>query len=554
MAGGFGTLPAMGNRSRVLEIILVLAFCLFLFAYGLGAFGLTGADEPRYAQIAREMLARHDWVTPVLYGQVWLEKPVLYYWLAMISYKIFGVSDWAARVPSAAFATLMVMGVYLFTLRLRRGMQLNAALITASCALVLAMARGASTDMPLTAPFAVAMLCWYAWHQSRRRSLLLAFHFLIALGMLAKGPVAPLLAAMIIIAFCLSQRQPRQIARTLWIPGVLLSLAVALPWYVEVQLRNPQFFRAFILEQNLDRFATNMFRHPEPFWYYLPLTLAATVPWSVFAVAGAVSNIRRWREWAGRNSSSNSLAGFLLLWAIIPVLFFSLSQSKLPAYILPSVPAFALLAAVYVHHKTGSSEDSGQAAAATPPEVSRFMLIALHAALCAAVVAGALLVPHLMQKTMPGTRPLMLASVTGIAAFVAITCALLFRGLAVLRPVTLLPVVIALAFLIRVAAPSIDATQSARPVARLLQALGVGADEPVALFHAKREVEYGLAFYRNQPIAVYERRQLPPTEHVVLAGEGWGRQLQEMLPGREVRFIGFFRPQHLEIFDVGAAK
>ncbi len=195
MASGFGTLPAMVNRSRVLEIIVVLGFCLFLFAYGLGSFGLTGADEPRYAQIAREMLARHDWVTPVLYGKVWLEKPILYYWLAMASYKIFGVSDWAARVPSAVFATLMVMGVYLFSLRMRRGMQLDAALMTASCALVLGMARGASTDMPLAASFAVGMLCWYVWYESGRRRFLLAFHFLIALGMLAKGPVAPFLAA-----------------------------------------------------------------------------------------------------------------------------------------------------------------------------------------------------------------------------------------------------------------------------------------------------------------------------------------------------------------------
>ena len=171
----------MSNRSRVLDIVLVLGFCLFLFAYGLGAFGLTGADEPRYAQIAREMLARHDWVTPVLYGQPWLEKPILYYWLAIISYKIFGVSDWAARVPSAALATLMVVGVYLFSLRMRRaiagvpttrvftrgGAELDAALMTASSALVLAMARGASTDMPLTAPFTLGMLCWYAWHESR---------------------------------------------------------------------------------------------------------------------------------------------------------------------------------------------------------------------------------------------------------------------------------------------------------------------------------------------------------------------------------------------------
>jgi 4-amino-4-deoxy-L-arabinose transferase-like glycosyltransferase len=564
MASRFGTLPAMVNRSRVLEIILVLGFCLFLFAYGLGAFGLTGADEPRYAQIAREMLARHDWVTPVLYGEVWLEKPILYYWLAMASYKIFGVCDWAARAPSAVFATLMVLGVYRFSLRIRRGMPLDAALMTASCALVLAMARGASTDMPLAAPFVLGMLCWYEWYESSRRRFLLAFHFLIALGMLAKGPVAPFLAALIITAFCLSVREPRQIARTLWIPGVLLFLAVALPWYIEVQLRNPQFLRVFILEHNLDRFGTNMFRHPQPFWYYLPLTLAAALPWSVFAVGGMVSAIRRWREWMGKTRSSSPLAVFLLLWALLPILFFSLSRSKLPAYILPSIPACALLAALYVHDKTGKLEAAGHRTRsattsanwnmASDIETPRFWVIGLHAVLCAGLVTGALLVPNLMQKSMPGAQALMVASVAGSVVFLVVICALFLRGLAVLRPITLLPVVLALVFLIRVAAPSINAAQSERPVARFLQALGVEADEPVALFHAKREVEYGLAFYRNQPIAVYERRQLPPTEHIVVAGEGWARQLQEMLPGRELQSIGYYRPQHLQIFVVGPAQ
>ncbi len=104
-----------GQRAALIADLLTLAiFCGFLFFYGLGSFGLVGADEPRYAQIAREMLARHDWVTPVLNGTAWLEKPVLYYWGAILSYKLFGVSDWAARVPSAAMATLLVFSVYLF--------------------------------------------------------------------------------------------------------------------------------------------------------------------------------------------------------------------------------------------------------------------------------------------------------------------------------------------------------------------------------------------------------------------------------------------------------
>src|SRR5438552_12038444 len=108
----------MTERSRLLTDWLLLAgFCGFLFFFGMAAFGLVGADEPRYAQIAREMLARHDWVTPVLHGKPWLEKPVLYYWEAMVAYSAFGVSDWAARLPSAFSATAMVVAIYIFARR-----------------------------------------------------------------------------------------------------------------------------------------------------------------------------------------------------------------------------------------------------------------------------------------------------------------------------------------------------------------------------------------------------------------------------------------------------
>src|ERR1051326_6000703 len=161
----------MRQRSTVAEIVTLAAFCAFLLFFGLGAFGLVGADEPRYAQIAREMLARHDWVVPVLNGKPWLEKPVLYYWEAMISYSLFGVSDWAARVPGAFSATTMIVAVYLFLSRVTKSritkdtkqdegqdvnsavrqfansaIALDAALITLSTAAVIGYGRAASTD------------------------------------------------------------------------------------------------------------------------------------------------------------------------------------------------------------------------------------------------------------------------------------------------------------------------------------------------------------------------------------------------------------------------
>src|SRR4051794_26659617 len=210
----------MNTRTRT-DLLLLVAFCGFLFFYGLGAFGLLGADEPRYAQVAREMLDRHDWVSPTLLGKPWLEKPALYYWQAILAYSVFGVSDQAARMPGACDATLMIAAIYLFLKRFRPGLETDGSLIAAGCAGTIGFARGASTDMPLTAMLAVALLAWYAWYASRKRSLLLAFYASLALATLAKGPVAIFFAAAILLAFLAIRRDWRSILSSLWIPGVV---------------------------------------------------------------------------------------------------------------------------------------------------------------------------------------------------------------------------------------------------------------------------------------------------------------------------------------------
>jgi 4-amino-4-deoxy-L-arabinose transferase-like glycosyltransferase len=169
----FARLQALTARFPSLGLSIETAVCFvftaFFLFYGLvpifggDGLGLVGADEPRYAQIAREMLGRHDYITPILYGKPWLEKPALYYWRAMFSFKEFGVHDWSARLPSASFAFILISLIYLHLRRFRPGSQLDAALITASCAGIIAFARGASTDMQLAAPFCIGMLGWYAW-------------------------------------------------------------------------------------------------------------------------------------------------------------------------------------------------------------------------------------------------------------------------------------------------------------------------------------------------------------------------------------------------------
>ena len=225
----------------------------------------------------------------------WRSRPC-YYWGMMLSYQATGgVSDWAARLPSALLTTLTIVFIYIWARRLRPGMQLDAALITAASVLVIGFGRTASTDMPLTALFTIAMLAWYAWYSTEKRGWLLLFYLFLALATLGKGPVAVLLAGLVLVAFAALRRNGRLLLRTLSPFGIILYLAVALPWFVAVQHANPEFFRVFFLEHNLARFATDLYRHQQPFWYYLPVVLIGLLPWTVFTVAAVVDAVRDWR-------------------------------------------------------------------------------------------------------------------------------------------------------------------------------------------------------------------------------------------------------------------
>src|SRR5262245_44841268 len=189
------------TRLTLLQLAVVLGVCGFLFFFAIGAFGLVGADEPRYAQIAREMFQRHDWIVPTFNGTHWLEKPIWLYWNTIISYRVFGVHDWAARLPAAFHATALVLAIFFFMRRFRPGSELDAAVIAASSAAMIGFARGASTDMLLAAPFCIAMLAWWIWHQTEKRLWLVVFYALLAVAALAKGPVAPALAVLIVAAY-----------------------------------------------------------------------------------------------------------------------------------------------------------------------------------------------------------------------------------------------------------------------------------------------------------------------------------------------------------------
>jgi len=543
------------NKLLFLQLALVVGVCCFFFFFGLGAFGLTGADEPRYAQIAREMLARHDWIVPTLNGAPWLEKPALLYWKMINSYSIFGVSDWAARVPAAFHAMALVLGIFFFMRRFRFASELDAAMIAASSAGMIGFGRGASTDMLVSAPFALAMMSWWTWHQTSKKLWLVIFYGLLGVGALAKGPVAPALAVLVVGAYAVLRRDGKIFVRSLSIPGFVLFSAIVLPWFVAIQAKVPQFFRVFFIEHNLERFGTNLYQHSQPFWYYIPVFLLAALPWTFFAMPALIEAARNaWKRWRvnpepmtidAAAQGDDGLTSFLFLWIVVPIIFFSISRAKLPGYILPAIPAAALLTADYIHRLKA---------------VPR-LLTALHALLCAMLLVGALMAPFAMVKQAPPSSLQIGMTVTGAVIAVMVLLMVRREGVRVLHFVTLVPTILAVAFLLRPAAATIDRTQSARPINQELAKLGVSASEPVATFNVKRQVAYGLDFYRNQPISHYEHEGpldmptgIPSAMHVVVAKEGSLGAVQAAVGNRQVQPIGTFPLQHLEFFQVSAAK
>ncbi len=538
----------MTNRTRT-DSLLLAGFCAFLFFYGLGQFGLIGADEPRYAQVAREMLQRRDWITPVLGGRPWLEKPPLYYWQAMLVYRIFGVSDWAARLPSAMDATFLVLAVYFFLRRFRRGFELDGSLIAASSAGIIGYARAASTDMALAACFTIGMLGWWGWRESGSRIYLAAFYGSIALGTLAKGPVAPFLALVVIILYATAVRELRLVLKTFWLPGILLFCATVLPWYIAVQMRNPAFFHEFIVEHNLGRFSENLYHHTEPFWYYLPVTALALLPWPIFASAALVQSFRRWwnDRWSTarlREGAGNQLGIFASYWLAVPVVFFSASHSKLPGYILPAIPAGALLLTDYIGNRLRQNE----------AEPVPAWLVILHALVAAAPIVPGLLIAYLItQHRLPGGQPMLVALAIAFVLCAGIALTLARKaGLRMLRFVTLIPIVLTVGAVLKLGSGAIDQTLSSRPLAREIADMET-RPLPLAVYHVPRELEYGLTFYRNQLTFNYDWGSVPQEEHLLVAPENSQVEITKLVAGRRVSYLGHYAPRHVDYYWVAAA-
>ena len=350
--------PAAKHRPTIL--LALVGLCAVSFFFGLGRVGLLGPDEPRYAEVAREMFTSGDYISPRLCGCLWFEKPALLYWLAAASYRLFGVSEFAARFPSALAASAIVLTLF-FALR-RAGLAdvaAPSALLLATSAIFIGYARAATPDMVLTAAVAIALLSGYLWTSANGRERAVCWAVLSAatgVAVLAKGLVGVALIVPVFAIYLAIIGKLGSIGWREYVFGSAIFIAVVSIWYGPVTARHGwEFLDEFFYKQHIRRYLTNRYHHPEPIYFFPMIALAGAMPWTFF-LGPAVTRLRTLRP---RISARDSMLALAWIWVAWPLLFFSLSVSKLPGYLLATFPALAIIIGAEVH-RFGSGEREGK--------------------------------------------------------------------------------------------------------------------------------------------------------------------------------------------------
>jgi 4-amino-4-deoxy-L-arabinose transferase-like glycosyltransferase len=333
--------PPLLGRAPMLALAAVLVAA---FAFGLGSYALFDPDEGRNAEVAREMVERGDFAVPRLDGLPYLDKPMLFFAAEATSFELFGRSEWSARLPPLLFTLATSLVAAALARRLYgRSAAWIAGIASLAAPLPLAYSRTVIFDSQLTLLLTISLAAFYLATEAPRGAPAALGWTLVGwgamgLGVLAKGPVALAVPLLAVAPYAAVRRR----SRAVWHPlgPVLLVLLVA-PWVAVMSRAVPGFLRYALLNETWERITTDDFQRTGPFWYFVPILLVGALPWTAL-VAGAWRRSLRWR---GSDGQIDHRLLFLLLWIVLPFLLFSLSHSKRPHYILPLLPAVAILAA-----------------------------------------------------------------------------------------------------------------------------------------------------------------------------------------------------------------
>jgi 4-amino-4-deoxy-L-arabinose transferase-like glycosyltransferase len=336
---------------RITVPLLLLATLTFFAGLGRGA--ITDSDEAFYAESAREMVVTGDWLTPYYNFEPRFQKPVLYYWLTGAAYLVTGPTGFGARL----WAAMAGLGLVLVTAACgRRWYDETTALLAGAIVATnfgyFYIARLALPDLPLT--FFITLAIWAALvstlEQERSpRKFVLVAALALGLGFLMKGPVGVIIPLLVIVPVLVIERRAIGVTPIDLVLGLVVFLAVAVPWYFLMWLRHgTEYLQGFFVGDNFERFATDRFNDPRPWWFYLPVVAGGLLPWTPLALVwlGPITQFIRRRRDVG------TIDLRLILWAALPLLFYTISVGKQPRYVLPVLPPLALLLASSVVERT----------------------------------------------------------------------------------------------------------------------------------------------------------------------------------------------------------
>jgi 4-amino-4-deoxy-L-arabinose transferase-like glycosyltransferase len=353
--------------------LLVTALCLLTFFAGLGRSAIGDADEAFYAQSAREMVEQGDWITPHYNYEYRFQKPVFFYWLVAGAYQVAGVGETAARFPSALAGLALALMTWAIARRwVNPEVGLLSGVIVATSFGYFSIARSSLPDLPLAA--FITLATWSLFEAGRidggstpssRRAWLIVAGLAVAVGMLTKGPVALALPVLVYLVARVILRESLLPSRDGWFGlrwvdvalAALVFLAVSLPWYVAMaETHGVAYLQRFFVSENLERFATERYNGRRPFWFYAPIILGGLAPWSSLLVLW-IPSVRRVLS---RTRQLTPTEWRLILWAAVPVVFYTLSVGQQPRYILPVLPPLAVLVARTLLSRLAASDAAGR--------------------------------------------------------------------------------------------------------------------------------------------------------------------------------------------------
>jgi 4-amino-4-deoxy-L-arabinose transferase-like glycosyltransferase len=318
-------------------LILLLLSYAFLF-HGIGEYSLKEPDEGRYAEIPREMIELNDYIVPHLNYVRYFEKPPLFYWAVAGSYKLFGINEWSFRFANALSAFLCMLALYVFVKRwLGERTALLSSIVLISSFGFFSMARIVTIDMFFTLWLFLSLLCFTAYYREKKPLFIYLFYIFLALATLSKGIVSIVLLIVTVIIFLLIEGKFSFIKEMRIIKGMIIYSVIALPWFIAISLKESEFFYFFFIDQHFLRFFTPKHKRTGSLFYFLPVLAGGMFPWSILIPRG-IANV--WKR---------SEIRLFIIWSAVVFLFFSVSRSKLPPYILPIFPPLAIVIGCFLN-------------------------------------------------------------------------------------------------------------------------------------------------------------------------------------------------------------